>query len=102
MVTNADDATGRPAWPTRPATGPRPARPRWNLVGKVTTVESANYYFTTGVGNYIYFANANNSGGGAQYFKSFNVTTSAFADESKTNNPLCACGYEGDAGRASR
>jgi hypothetical protein len=74
--------------------GTSTCKARWSLVGKVTTSESANYYFTTGVGNYIYFANANNSGGG-QFFKSFNVTTAAFADENKTANPLCDCGYEG-------
>jgi hypothetical protein len=70
-------------------------KPRWSLVGKVATVEQPYPGYSAGAGNYIYFANPNNSGGGAQYFKSFNVATSAFADENKTNNPLCACGYGG-------
>jgi hypothetical protein len=71
-------------------------KPRWMQVGKVTAVETPYTGYVAGAGNYIYFANPNNSGGGAQYFKSFNVAAGVFADENKTNNPLCACGYGGN------
>ena len=95
MVTNADDASPNACMADQSCDGTSTCKVRWSLVGKVATGEAANFYFTTGVGNYIYFANANNSGGGAQFFKSFNVSTNVFADESKTSNPLCDCGYEG-------
>jgi hypothetical protein len=70
-------------------------KPRWMQVGKVATVEAPESNFVVGLGNLIYFANSSSSSGGAQYFKSFNVATSVFADEKLTNNPLCTCGYGG-------
>jgi hypothetical protein len=94
-VTNADDTSNLSCANDSSCDAMGSCKPRWSLVGKVATVEQPYPGYSAGAGNYIYFANPNNSGGGAQYFKSFNVATSAFADENKTNNPLCACGYGG-------
>jgi len=95
LVSNVDDTSGMTCSADMTCDATSTCKARWSLVGRVTTVEQPYNVFITGVGNMIFFGNPNNSGGGAQYFKSFNVTTSAFADESKVNNPLCFCGYEG-------
>jgi hypothetical protein len=95
QVANTDDTSGTTCSADNTCDATATCKARWSLVGKVATVEAPYNNFTAGAGNFIYFGNPNNSGGGAEYLKSFNVTSSVFADESKTNNPLCACGYEG-------
>ena len=94
-VTNADDASGLACGADQSCDGTGVCKARWALVGKVSAGEAPRDYFSTGVGNYLYFANANNEGSMAQYFKSFNVATATFADETLTGNPFCDCGYEG-------
>jgi hypothetical protein len=95
MVTNTDDLSGAICSADNTCDSTSTCKARWTLAARVTTVEAPTNSFTTGVGNYIYFANPSNSSGGAQFFKSYNVATGILADETKTNNPLCACGYEG-------
>jgi hypothetical protein len=95
LVTNTDDLSGAVCSADNTCDPTSTCKARWSLVGRVTTVEQQYGIFTTGVGSYLYFGNPNNSSGGAQYFKSFNVTSNVFANESLTINPLCACGYEG-------
>jgi len=47
------------------------------------------------MGNFLYYANNNNSGGVTQFFRSFDVSTNTLANQGLVNNDLCACGYEG-------
>ena len=95
LVSNTDDASGTTCSNDNTCDATATCKARWTLVGKVATVEAPYSYFTTGVGNNIFFANPSNSSGGAQYIKAFNVTTNVFTDQAATANQLCACGYEG-------
>lgn len=68
---------------------------RWTLVGTDTGLQFGGTAYAIGMGNFLYYATNNNSGGATQFFRSFDVTSSAFANQSLANNDLCACGYEG-------
>jgi hypothetical protein len=68
---------------------------RWSLVGTDAGLQFGGAAYAIGMGNFLYYATENNSGVAAQFFRSFDVTTSALASQGLVSNDLCACGYEG-------
>ena len=69
--------------------------PRWTLVGTDTGLQFPGAAYAIGMGNFLYYASNNNSAVAAQFFRSFDVTTSTLANQGLVSNDLCACGYEG-------
>ena len=67
---------------------------RWDRVGTDGGLQFGGGVYAIGMGNFLYYATNSNSPA-AQFFRSFDVTTSTLASQGLVNNDLCACGYGG-------
>jgi hypothetical protein len=95
-VKNADDTSGSTCANEQSCDPNATCKTRWTLVGKVPMAMAPYPYYVAGAGGYIYFSSGNDETTPfAGVFKSFNISSDTFLDESRTNSPMCPCGYSG-------